>query len=527
MNPDTVLLNGRIFTVDHQHPWAEALAIRGEWIVGVGSNRDMKALAGPGTRTIDLDGRLVVPGFNDAHVHFIAGAEELVGVNLRRARSEREICDMLSAHVATQPPGRWVLGGYWDHEAWPGRRLPNRTLLDSVVPDRPVFLKRLDGHMGVANSAALAMAAIGRDTAAPEGGSIDRDDSGELTGILRDRAMELVESAIPAPGSDELLDRARAAFRHAASLGVTSIHDMTASPSELHAYQKLRAEGDLTARVYSIQMGGAMALAAAGLSTGFGDDWLRVGGAKLFADGSMGARTAWFAEPYDDDPGNTGLLLQPLEELERAMFSADEAGYQLVVHAIGDAANTAVLDVLARLTEARGRSLRRPRIEHAQVVRRPDLARFVSLGVVASLQPSHATDDMRWAERRIGRERCQLAYNVRSFLHAGARVAFGTDWFVEPLDPMLGLHAAVTRQAPEGGAAFLPQERIEMAAAIEHYTLGSAYAEFAETRKGCLSEGMLADLVVLSANLFEIAPREILSTRPLLTMVGGKVVYGD
>lgn len=525
--PDVVIVNAKVRTVDAKVPAAQAIAVCGEIIARVGTTEDVRRMAGPATRVIDAQGRLVVPGFNDAHVHLIDGANEIVGVDLRPAKDEADFVRRLGEYARRLPKGRWILGGYWDHEAWPGKALPTRKLIDAATPDHPVFVQRLDGHMGVANSLAIALAGVTRETQAPDGGTIERDASGEPAGVFKDNAMGLVLKAVPEPTLEETIAKARAALRHAASLGVTTIQDMTASPTELRAYQALRAGGELTARIYSIQNHGIDGLKAAGITTGFGDDWLRVGGIKLFADGSMGSATAAFFAPYDSDPKTSGLLLQPPDALERAVFDADAAGFQPVVHAIGDRANAIVLDILERLRQARGARDRRPRIEHAQVVRAADKPRFAALGVIASIQPSHCIDDMRWAEQRIGKARSADAYNFKSFVDAGARIAFGTDWYVEPLNPMLGLYAAVTRQFPDGTppGGWFPNERITMAQAVEYYTLGSAYAEFAETRKGSLTAGKLADLVVLSQDLFTIAPAEILETRPVLTMVGGRVVF--
>lgn len=525
--PDSIVVNARIHTVDPARPEAEALAICGERIAAVGTSEEIRALAGPGTRVIDAAGRLVVPGFNDAHVHFIDGADQLVGVNLRPARDEQDMARRLAEHVTRLPKGRWVLNGYWDHEAWPSKALPTRATIDAATPDHPVFVQRLDGHMGVANSLALKLAGITRDTPAPDGGTIVRDAAGEPTGLLKDNAMALVFRVVPPPTFDEVLERARAGLAHAARLGVTTIQDITASAAELRAYQALREAGELTARIYSIQNHGIDGLVKAGVRTGFGDDWIRIGGIKLFADGSMGSGTAAFFEPYADEPGTTGLLIQSPEDLARQMTEADAAGFQLVVHAIGDRANAIVIDAVETLAAANGRRDRRPRIEHAQVVRDPDKARMARAGIIASIQPSHCIDDMRWAERRIGRARCAIAYDFRSFTDAGVRVAFGTDWFVEPLDPMIGLYAAVTRQFPDGTPAggWFPEEKISMAQAIEFYTLGSAYAQFAERDKGSLAPGKLADLVILSRDVFRVPPRDILDTKPVLTMVGGRVVF--
>lgn len=525
--PDIIIVNAKVHTVDAARPSAEAIAVCGDRIGRVGTTAEIRALATSTTRVIDAGGKLVVPGFNDAHVHLLSGAEELVGVDLRPAKTQDEMAARLKAYAATLPKGRWITGGYWDHEAWPGKALPTRALLDAATPDHPVFVQRLDGHMAVANSLALRLAGVTKETKSPEGGTIVRDAAGEPAGVLKDNAMDLVTRAIPPDSLEVTIDKARAALKHAASLGITTIQDMTASGTELRAYQALRASGELTARIYSIQNHGIRGLLDAGVTTGFGDDWLRVGGIKLFADGSMGSGTAAFFEPYTDDPSTSGLTVLAPEALERAMFDADAAGYQLIVHAIGDRANTIVLDIVEKLTRERGARDRRARIEHAQVVRPADKPRFKSLGVIASIQPSHCIDDMRWAETRIGTARAANAYNFKSFADAGARIAFGTDWYVEPLDPMLGLYAAVTRQFTDGTPAggWHPEERITMEQAVEYYTMGSAYAEFAETRKGSLTEGKLADLVILSRDLFTIPPKEILSAKPVLTMVGGRVVF--
>jgi predicted amidohydrolase YtcJ len=538
--PDLVLLNGHIHTVDRARPRAEAVAVCGERIAAVGSSAEVRALVRPDgkTRIVDLDGRLVVPGFNDAHVHFIDGAEEIVGVDLRPAKDEQDFARRLAEHARRLPKGRWILGGYWDHEAWPSKALPTRRLIDAVVPDHPVFVQRLDGHMGVANSHAIALAGVTRETPVPDGGAIVRDASGEPAGVFKDNAMGLITRAVPPPTDEEIRERARAALKHAASLGVTTIQDMTASEAELRAYRALHAAGELTARIYSIRNYGSPVSGGQAPSTGDGDrtrstrasdDWIRTGAIKLFADGSMGSGTAAFFEPYADDPTTKGLLIQEPPALERAMLDADAAGLQLIVHAIGDRANALVLDIFEKLAKLRGHRDRRGRVEHAQVVRDADKARFKTLNVIASIQPSHCIDDMRWAEKRIGAARSAIAYDFKSFVDAGAPIAFGTDWYVEPLNPMLGLYAAVTRQFPDGTppGGWFPEERIDLARAIEFYTLGSAYAEFAEDRKGTIAAGKLADLVVLSKDLFAIPPKEILTTKPVMTIVGGRIVYAS
>ena len=525
--PDVIIVNARVHTVDPARRAAEAVAVCGDTISHVGSTADVRQLAGARTRVIDAGGRLVVPGFNDAHVHLIAGAGEIVGVDLRPAKDQADLARRLREYAGRVPRGRWITGGYWDHEAWPDKQLPTRAQIDAATPDHPVFVQRLDGHMALANTRALELAGVTSATAVPDGGTIVRDASGAPAGVFKDNAMDLVSRAIPPDTDAETLEKAAAALKLAASVGVTTIQDMTASAGELRAYQTLRARGELTARIYSIQNHGISGLVDAGVTTGFGDDWLRVGGIKLFADGSMGAGTAAFFGPYSDDPSTSGLLIHPPGALQKLAFDADAAGFQLIIHAIGDRANAIVLDIYERLTAERGARDRRPRIEHAQVVRDEDKKRFKAVGAIASIQPSHCIDDMRWAETRIGKARSAISYDFKSFVDAGARIAFGTDWFVEPLNPMLGLYAAVTRQFPDGTppGGWFPEERLTMDQAVEYYTLGSAYAEFAETRKGSITAGKLADLVILSKDVFNVPPREILDTRPVLTMVGGRIVF--
>jgi predicted amidohydrolase YtcJ len=526
-SPNLVALRGHIYTGDPAKPWVEAFAVCDERIARTGTSAEIEAMAVPGTRRLELGGRTAVPGFNDSHVHLIDGGTELTEVDLRNAKSPQEVAKLIADFVRTQPKGRWILGGFWDHESWPDKTLPTRALIDAVTPDNPVFVQRLDGHMGLANAVALTLAGITRDTPAPEGGAIVRDAAGEPTGILKDNAADLVTRLVPPATLDETMAKARAALKHAASVGITTVQDMTASAIELRAYQQLRAQGELPVRITSHQNHGIDGLVAAGVTTGFGDDWLRIGGIKLFADGSMGSGTAAFFAPYADDPTTSGLLIQSPAALEKKVFDADAAGFQVIVHAIGDRANAVVLDIFEKLQQARGARDRRPRIEHAQVVRDADKLRFAKAGVIASIQPSHCIDDMRWAEKRIGPDRVKIAYDFKSFVDAGARISFGTDWFVEPMNPMLGLYAAVTRQFPDGTppGGWFPEERLTLQQAIEFYTAGSAYAEFAESRKGRLVPGYLADFVVLSKPIFDIAPRELLTTTPVTTVVGGRIVY--
>ncbi len=523
-----IFYHGRFWTNDPAQPQVEALAVVGERIVAAGPTEAIQKLAGLATEQYDLQGRRAVPGFNDAHVHFMSGGSYLLGIDLRPARTRQEFRRLVAEFAAQRPPGRWITGGDWDHEAWPDQTWPTRKLIDDVTREHPVLVNRLDGHLALANTLALRQAGIARDTPDPYGGTIVRDpETAEPTGILIDNAVNLVRRVIPEPTGEELLQAARAAQSHALSLGVTSLQDINASAEDLRAYQELRRRRELAVRLYVFRpIAERVHLGETGVQAAFGDAWLRIGGVKAFTDGSMGAGSALFYAPYNDAPETRGLALQPKAELERMILEADSLGLQVALHAIGDQANTWALDIFEAVRRKNGKGARRHRIEHAQVVLPQDLPRFAELGVIASIQPSHCIDDMRWAEKRIG-DRIRHAYLFRAFVRHGARVALGTDWTVEPLDPMLGLYAAVTREYPEGGPAggWFPDERLSLEEAVACYTLGSAYAEFTDHEKGRLAPGMLADFVVLDRDIFAIPPRELLQTRAVLTVVGGTVRY--
>ena len=508
-------------------PAGTAIAIRGERVLAVGSDESMRALVGPKTRVVELKGRFVMPGFNDAHVHLLSGGFGLLSVDLRDAKDEAEFARRIGEHAKTLPKGAWIENGNWDHEAWPSHQLPTRQLIDGVTPDNPVFVNRLDGHMSLANSLALRLAGVTRDTKDPDGGTIVRDPSGEPTGMLKDNATALVDKVIPEPSRAMNRRAAKAALELAARQGVTSIQDNSLIDA-LPTYMEMRAAGELTARFNVWRPISALdALVQGGVRSGLGDDWVRVGALKILSDGAMGSGTGAFFAPYADDPKTTGLLLYPVPELERMILAADAAGFQLAVHAIGDRANSIVLDAFQKAAAANGPRERRFRIEHAQVVRKADLDRFKALGVVASIQPSHCIDDMRWAEKRIGEARSHDSYNFRSFTSRGIAVAFGTDWFVEPLDPRIGVYAAVTREYVTGGppGGWHPEEKLSLEEALDLYTRGSAFAEFAEKDKGTLEAGKLADLVVFARDLRAVPPPDILTTDVDLTVVGGRVVY--
>jgi hypothetical protein len=528
---DLVVTNGRVFTVDPSRPVAEALAVVGERIVAVGPRAEIEAWRGPKTEVIDAGGRLVLPGFDDSHVHFYDGSAKLAQVKLKDARSPEELARRIAAQAKTLPKGEWVLGGTWDDQAFERPRLPARQDVDALTPETPVFVDRYDGHMALANGVALRLAGITRATEAPPGGEIVRDAAGEPTGVLKDAAMGLVYRVVPPPSAEARLRAIRAGLRHAASLGITSVQDMGPAPEDVAAYAELLERGELTLRVSAAPLEtGWEDQARLGLRRAFGSPWLRLGAVKGFADGSLGSATAFFFEPYTDDPSKSGLLsdeMQPIEAMRERLVKADAAGLQLCIHAIGDRAISIVLDLFGDVLKANGPRDRRWRIEHAQHMAPPDFARLARLGVIASVQPYHAVDDGRWAEERIGSRRAKTTYAFRSFLDARVRLALGTDWPVAPLDPMATLHAAVTRATLDGKrpGGWVPEQKITLAEAIEAYTAGAAYAEFQEKDKGRLVPGQLADLVILSEDVFAVPAERIQDVRAGTTIVGGRVVY--
>ena len=446
---------------------------------------------------IDAGGKLVLPGFNDAHVHFLSGGFQLSSVDLRDANSPDEFAERIRAFAAKLPAGRWITGGDWDHERWPeinGKApLPTKELIDRVTPNTPVFVSRLDGHMALANSVTLKLAGITKDTPDPDGGLIVRDPStGQPTGVLKDAAMSFVWKVIPESTFEEKLVAARAATEHAAKLGVTSVQDMSAG-SDVGVYQTLLAQGQLKTRIYAISPLPAWErLARTGVRAHFGSDMLRVGGLKGFADGSLGSTTAFFYEPYSDAPENRGLAgdeMFPEGAMLERVRQADRAGLHVMIHAIGDRANDQILSLFAKVTSENGARDRRFRIEHAQHLRREDVPRFAGEKVIASMQPYHAIDDGRWAEKRIGSQRAKTTYAFRSLLDNGATLAFGTDWTVAPLDPLSSVYAAVTRRTLDGKNpnGWIPEQKISVEEAVRAYTVGSAYAEFQEAAKGTIT----------------------------------------
>jgi hypothetical protein len=519
-----VFENGRFWTGDSARPWADALAVLGDRIVAVGP--EARTALGPGAARVDLGGRLAVPGFIDGHTHFRDGSLSLASVQLRDARTPEEFIHRIRDYAAGLPKGEWVVGGNWDHENW-GAVLPERTWIDSVSAGHPVFVNRLDGHMSLANSEALRIARIDRRSADPSGGTIVRDAAGEPTGILKDNAQDPVYPQIPEPGEDRLLRALAEGLAYAASEGVTSVQDMC-YPEDPPVYQRLRREGKLTLRVYCREpVTSASELAATGISAGFGGPWVKLGSIKIYMDGSLGSSTAAFFEPYEGEPQNRGLEMQDADSLYRALAAADRAHLQLSVHAIGDRAISDLLDAFERIRRENPPWDRRWRVEHAQHIAPKDFARFRDLGAIASMQPYHAIDDGRWAERKIGPERIKTTYAFRTLLDDGVRVIFGSDWSVAPLSPIQGIYAAVTRRTLDGRnpAGWVPEQKISVEEALRAYTATAAYAAFEEDEKGRLVPGLLADFVVLDRNLFEITPEELAGVRVVMTVVGGRVVY--
>jgi predicted amidohydrolase YtcJ len=528
---DLIITNAKIWTVDKMHPTAEAVAVLGDRIVAVGSNADVETLHGPATRVIDAGGKLLLPGFNDAHVHFVDGGLQLESVQLNDATSTPELVRRIAGQAKKTPKGEWIQGGDWDETKWIPSNLPTKELIDPVTPDNPVFIGRYDGHSALTNSLALHLAGITAQTTDPPGGRIVRDAHGNPTGDLKDAAMDLVFKIIPPRSREQRLRAVRQALEYAASLGLTSVQHMDADAADVAAYAELTQSGELTTRIYAAPLIDQVEdQVKIGIRHAFGGPFLRIGAVKAFADGSLGSRTAYFFDPYSDEPGNRGLLgdeMQPLSLMRDRMMKADAAGLQICTHAIGDQAISMVLDLYTDVVRAHHGMDRRFRIEHAQHMTEKDFARFAQLDVIASVQPYHAIDDGRWAEARIGHDRASRTYAFRTFLNHGVHLAFGTDWDVAPLSPILTIDAAVTRATLDGKNpdGWFPEQKLTVAEAVEAYTVGSAYAEFQEKEKGSITPGKLADMVLLSDDIFSIDPAKIRDVKVLKTIVGGRIVW--
>ena len=528
-----IVTNAAVYTVDKQQPKAEAVAVIGDRIVAVGSRADIDLWRGPQTKVIDAGGKLLLPGFNDAHVHFTQGGAQLEQVQLTDAASPEEFAKRIAAQVKKTPKGEWILGGRWDETKWPKPELPTRDVVDPVTGDTPIFVERYDGHEALANSVAMKLAGVDAKTADVAGGVIVRDASGNPSGVFKDAAMPLIYKAIPPMTHEQRLRAARAAMKHAASLGVTSVQHMNPEFADVAAYSELAEKGELTTRIYAVPMETDWReQAKIGIRHAWGSSYLRLGAVKGYADGSLGSRTAYMFEPFNDDPRNRGLLsdeMHPPTAMRDRLMQADATGLQLRVHAIGDRAISMMLDIFADIEKEHGYHDQRFAIEHAQHMAKKDFERFAKLHVIASMQPYHAIDDGRWAQGPLGPGRARYSYAWRSFLDNGVMLAFGTDWPVAPLDPMAGLYAAVTRATldAKNDQGWIPEEKITLSEAIQAYTMGAAFAEFQEHEKGAISAGKLADMVILSDNIFQERSESIRKVKVKTTIVGGKVVYGD
>jgi predicted amidohydrolase YtcJ len=549
---DLILHNGVVWTVNETQATAEAVAIRGERLVAVGTNEDALARRGPATRVIDLQGAFLMPGFNDTHVHF-GSASAFYEFNIMRTATQEQFVARVEELVRQLPAGEWITGGLWGaYDEWAPdsaggetrtRFTPDMSLVAQATRHHPVFIQRFDRSEFAVNAAALEAAGLDPEGAEHRGIEFVRDDTGRFTGLLRgSRVARLFQQVVPQEMSTQRrLQRTRRALRMIAEAGVTNVSDMS-DDRQLEIYRQLRAAGELTVRVhFRYPLDRWSELAEAGIRTGSGDPWIRLGSLKGHIDGIMGTSSARFFEPYDSDPDNRGSWRRLMVDQSgrfvegqflQYMLDADRAGLQLTIHAIGDEANHLLLEYLDELNRQNGPRDRRFRLVHAQVIAPQDFQRLGPLGIIAEVQPYHLSDDMRWMEERIGTERCRGAYAFRSIERSGARLCFGTDWpgtsaAEYPIDPMLGLYAAVTRQTvtgqPSGG--WFPAERITIERAIRAYTADAAYANFEEDLKGTIEVGKLADIVVLSEDLTRIAPGRLPETKVLYTVVGGRVVY--
>jgi predicted amidohydrolase YtcJ len=526
-NPVTLsIINGRVWTGVPARPWAEAVALSDDRIAAVGSNGEIRALTGVSARVIDARGGLVAPGFIDSHVHFLSGGMSLASVQLRDARTPAEFISRIKTFALSVQPGVWITGGDWDHQNW-GGELPASSWIDSVTPNNPVWINRLDGHMALANGAAMRAAKVPLTGGDITGGTIVRDAYGHPTGIFKDNAQDLIDPAVP-DATSAMQDRALdAAMTYVAERGVTSVDHM-GTWSDLAVFERARNAGKLRTRIYaSVPLSTWARLRDTIAARGHGDSWLRIGGLKGFVDGSLGSHTAAMMEPFTDAPGDTGLLVNTPEDLYTWTSNADKAKLHVIVHAIGDRAIDLQLNIFERVEGENGPRDRRFRIEHAQHITPRDIPRFAQLGVIPSMQPYHAIDDGRWAEKVIGPERAKTTYAFRSLRDSGARLAFGSDWFVAPATPLEGIYAAVTRRTlddkhPNG---WVPEQKIGVEDALRAYTTGGAFASFEENEKGSLAPGMLGDVVIVDRDLTAIPPETIREARIMYTIVGGRIIF--
>jgi predicted amidohydrolase YtcJ len=526
---DLILVGGNIYTMNPAQPRAEAVAVRGDRIVFVGGREAALEKKGPATEVLDLEGMTILPGLIDAHGHLPSLGRTLRELNCAGTASSSEIREMVIASRGQVAAGEWIQGRGWDQNDWQVQEFPTWQDLQGTG-DNPVYLRRVDGHAVWVNRRALELCGVTRDTPDPEGGRIIRDEDGRPSGVLVDRAIDLVSSKIPKPSREEQIERFRVAIRECTRYGLTGVHDAGTNEDELGIYRRLLEDGELTLRVYTMLDCDSTRFVRARLEEGPWSDpqhFLSVRAIKVYADGAMGSRGAMLLEPYSDEPSHRGLLQNPRQTIEEWAALALERGFQMCAHAIGDGGNQLILDVYEEALRARPATDHRFRVEHAQLLNLDDVPRFAGMAVIASMQPTHATSDMYWAEERVGAERIRGAYAWRKLLRSGAVIACGSDFPVESVNPLWGIYAAVTRQDhsewPEGG--WYADERMTVAEAIEGFTTSAAFASFEEHLKGSIEPGKFADFTVVDQDLFEIAPREILKTSVRHTIVGGKVVY--
>jgi len=523
---DKIYINTRIWTGDSAQPWAEAIAIKGNEIIFTG--KDYQTFKNDKTEIIDLGGNMMVPGFIDNHTHFLSGGYNLSGVDLRKAKTQQEFISILKDFCKQYDDDRWILGGDWDHESW-GGELPSRLWIDSVSGNHPVFVSRYDGHMSLANTKALQLAGVTKDSKAPAGGEMKKDAAGEITGVMKDEAMGLVNRIIPNPSDKQLDEYFLAAMNHAFKNGVTQVYDVGSYGGwiDLATYRRNYENKKLDLRIYSfVSINTWKKLDSFCIKEGKGDDMLRWGALKGFTDGSLGSTTAWFYQPYLDDPNTSGFNVTDTTDLRKWILAADSAGLHIAIHAIGDRANDFVLNVFEEAEKNNSKD-HRFRIEHAQHLSQTAIPRFAQLNVIPSMQPYHAIDDGRWAYKRLDDARLKGTYAFKSLLDNKARLTFGSDWTVAPLTPLEGIYAAVTRRTfdNKNPGGWYPEQKISVEQALKCYTANNAYAGFQENKLGILKRGMLADFLVLSENIFEISPEKIKDVKVIRTIVNGKEVF--
>ncbi|MBT6036309.1 MAG: amidohydrolase [Kordiimonadaceae bacterium] len=515
-----IITNANVWTGNEAQPWAEVVVMDGERIIAVGGAELNTEYSG--AEMIDAGGKLVLPGFIDNHTHFMDGAATLLSIKTFGSTSREDFVGRIRDYAQDIPAGEWISGGSWDHELW-GGELPHKDWIDDITGDNPLFLLRTDMHMAIANSATLKLAGVTKDTPDVEGGLIVRDENGEPTGVLKDNAMNYVWKIFPELTTEQADRTFDAGITEALENGVTQVHSMGGF-SSLDYFKKAKAEGRLKIRAYYLpHISYRHQLAELIEKEGKGDNWLRLGGVKELVDGSLGSTTAWFYEPYADEPDTNGFPLMQMDELKKSLEEAHAYGFQLAIHGIGDQTN----DEILKLFEEIGAAGHRPRIEHAQHLTPSAIQKFAELGAVPSVQPYHAIDDGRWAEKRIGVERLSGTYPFKSLVDAGAMMTFGSDWSVGPLEPLSGIYAAVTRRTTDGANpdGWVPEQKISVEDAVKAYTYNNAWAGNQEDILGTIEPGKLADIVIISDNIFEIAPEEIINTKVMMTIVGGDVKY--